>query len=260
MLTERQAKIFLMLTRADEKCVSEEKLQDEFSVGGKSISNDINAICREDFGGRIYHKNGSYYLEIADTERKNEFVQRIISEANHDYYSDPAFRTKVILSTLLKARDYVRSAQLQDALFVSKSTLTNDLSRARKTLALYGLGLEIKPHHGLKITGSSFKGKLTATASGMYVGGLVGNLGNSANSGGYTGGCSVSICGDTHSGPGNNTGMDTAREHEPLHEWRQSQTQRQDMGIGYRQQCMGAWGLRLDRNRIRGAIWRQSRL
>jgi lichenan operon transcriptional antiterminator len=153
MLTERQAKIFLMLTRADEKCVSEEKLQDEFSVGGKSISNDINAICREDFGGRIYHKNGSYYLEIADTERKNEFVQRIISEANHDYYSDPAFRTKVILSTLLKARDYVRSAQLQDTLFVSKSTLTNDLSRARKTLALYGLGLEIKPHHGLKITG-----------------------------------------------------------------------------------------------------------
>ena len=53
-------------------------------------------------------------------------------------------------------------------------------------------GLSGFTSNGLKITGSSFKGKLTATASGMYVGGLVGNLGNSANSGGYTGGCSVS--------------------------------------------------------------------
>lgn len=53
-------------------------------------------------------------------------------------------------------------------------------------------GLSGFTSNGLKITGSSFKGKLTATAGGMYVGGLVGNLGNSANSGGYTGGCSVS--------------------------------------------------------------------
>lgn len=53
-------------------------------------------------------------------------------------------------------------------------------------------GLSGFTSNGLKITGSSFKGKLTATASGMYVGGLVGNLGNSGGSGGYTGGCSVS--------------------------------------------------------------------
>lgn len=45
--------------------------------------------------------------------------------------------------------------------------------------------------NGFKITGSRSTGNVTSNVSGCYVGGLLGNIGNSAGSGGFTG-CSVS--------------------------------------------------------------------
>lgn len=152
-LTERQGKILTILNSSENYYVSIEKLKEIFSVGEKSIYNDITAINKENFGGIVDRKNNGYQLKIFNTEKKTSYFNNLAESLKYSRFSDSDTRPNVILCMLLKSNNYVRSTTIQNKLFISKSTLTSDLAHVRKTLNDYNLTLEVKPHYGLSVIG-----------------------------------------------------------------------------------------------------------
>lgn len=73
---------------------------------------------------------------------------------------------------------------------IENSTNNGDISVTSGTNCAVG-GISGFTSNGLKITGVKNYGNITAVPDGTYVGGLAGNLGNSAGAGGYTGKCVV---------------------------------------------------------------------
>ncbi|MBJ8191250.1 helix-turn-helix domain-containing protein, partial [Bacillus cereus] len=55
---------------------------------------------------------------------------------------------------LLLTNAYVKLDDLAEILYVSRSTLQNDLKELRKLLATYGLSLENRPYHGIRVKGN----------------------------------------------------------------------------------------------------------
>lgn len=58
------------------------------------------------------------------------------------------------MKKLLLTNAYVKLDDLAEILYVSRSTLQNDLKELRKLLATYGLSLENRPYHGIRVKGN----------------------------------------------------------------------------------------------------------
>lgn len=52
--------------------------------------------------------------------------------------------------------NYIKLATIEDEMFVSKSTIQNDLKEVRKILENYNLSIVNRPHYGLYIEGDEF--------------------------------------------------------------------------------------------------------
>lgn len=157
MLTDRQGKILSYLSKAQHNRMQIEKLKAIFNVGEKSLSNDIKSINKDNFGGYIFKENDDFVLQINDNDKIHSYLSRVDDALQHGNYSDPLIRSLVIISKLLKTNNYLKSSDIQKELYISKSTLTNDLTKVRDILKSYDLQLEIKPHYGLKIVGDEIK-------------------------------------------------------------------------------------------------------
>ncbi|KAF6583203.1 helix-turn-helix domain-containing protein, partial [Paenibacillus sp. EKM208P] len=60
-------------------------------------------------------------------------------------------RNRFLMKKLLLTNAYVKLDDLAEILYVSRSTLQNDLKELRKLLATYGLSLENRPYHGIRV-------------------------------------------------------------------------------------------------------------
>ena len=157
MLTDRQRKILNYLSTAEHNRMPIEKMKDVFNVGEKSLSNDIKSMNKDKFGGYIFKENNDFVLQINDNEKIHAYLSKVNDALQYGNYSDPLIRSLLIISKLLKTITHLKSSDIQKELYISKSTLTNDLAKVRDILKAYDLELEIKPHYGLKIIGDEIK-------------------------------------------------------------------------------------------------------
>lgn len=171
-LSERQNKILSIINNSENYYVPIEKLTSIFSIGEKSIYNDINTINKEDFGGVIEKVNNAYQLKVVNDDKKNAYFKKLSEAIKYGSFSDSQIRSNTILCMLLKANTYLRSNSIQNKLYISKSTLTNDLVHVRKTLDDYDLSLEVKPHYGLKINGDEkdIRRLIVSKLANLYLG------------------------------------------------------------------------------------------
>lgn len=159
-LTGRQKDILLLLIKSTEP-VNARWIANNFGVSDRTIRNDIKILLEEEenLGAKISSKRAKgYEITITNAEKFIKNVQEIANEQQSlsRNFNDQKNRISYILKRFLLAKDYIKLEVLEDEMFISKSTIQNDLRKVREILEDYNLDLENRPHYGTVIKGEEF--------------------------------------------------------------------------------------------------------
>src|SRR5699024_5167167 len=123
----------------------------EISNLRKMIDKDkIEIASKPGYGYSIIIHDDEYYDEVTNqVQEKN--IKKI-----QDFSKDSFNRITYIIQELLIAEGYIKIDQLAEELFVSRSTLENDINEVRIQLEKYHIEVFSKPNYGLKINYSEF--------------------------------------------------------------------------------------------------------
>lgn len=157
MLTKRQLEILKYFIKNHDKTINKDTLTSIFSIGKRSISNDVKAINQ--------YLNDEYNVGILNIDSRNigfnpskSRIQEIEIDVNNQLhriqFSDVSYRVDWILVKLLNANHYIKSMDLIEELYISESRLSKDLKIVRSIIEKYELELQSRPHYGLKLLGN----------------------------------------------------------------------------------------------------------
>ncbi|WP_420769065.1 BglG family transcription antiterminator [Parageobacillus thermoglucosidasius] len=161
-LNNRLKEIIKELVSNDEP-VTSDYLSKMVGVTPRTIRNDIRALNLElkKIGVKIEAIRGVGYfispkLDHKDKELIEELFQLNEQQGSHVPIS-PEERAIYILKSIIMADDYITIEQLANQLFVSKSTVDNDLKQVEELLNKYEVTLVKKPNFGIKVIGDEMK-------------------------------------------------------------------------------------------------------
>ncbi|WP_042199129.1 BglG family transcription antiterminator [Paenibacillus camerounensis] len=154
----RLATILSYLIHA-ENPVTGEWLAGETRVTSRTVRNDIkllnDMLTRN--GAQVHTVRGAgYELRISDPFLFDGWSRQQITGAPPGSFVSPADRTTYIIRTLLLAKGYLKTEELADLLYVSTSTIQNDLKDVKAAIGTHGLELQKRPNYGLQISGREF--------------------------------------------------------------------------------------------------------
>lgn len=122
--------------------------------------NRVNAWLSEN-GAMIESVMGQgYQLAIHDDEKFRVYLKSVFKEeiTNAGKISkSPEERTAYVIKRLLLSEGYVKLDDLADEVYVSRSTIQNNLKHVKHILGEYDIVLESLPNYGLKVKGSELK-------------------------------------------------------------------------------------------------------
>src|SRR5699024_1470937 len=101
-------------------------------------------------------KGKGFYLFKNNEKRFNQFWEDLKYHSSNKNYNIPSNREERIyflMKKLLTSFHYNKIEDLIEELYVSRSTLQNDLKYIRKILDKYNIILDQRPHYGIKING-----------------------------------------------------------------------------------------------------------
>lgn len=81
-------------------------------------------------------------------------AEELAARAAYDYILSPVERQQFILAWLLRAEAPVRIGDLAESLYVSRTTVFEDLKALERRLSRSGMRLERKPHVGVRLAGN----------------------------------------------------------------------------------------------------------
>ncbi len=159
MLSSRMMLILkeLMSTKSP---ITSNDLTNIIQVTSRTIRNDIkelNEILLQS-GGFIKSTRGiGYELEIKNSKTFKLFLQEMFKKSvilTDKSPNSPKERVNYIVRKLLLANSYIKLDEIADELYISKSTLQNDLIEVKKMLKSFSLEIESKPYYGVKVKGN----------------------------------------------------------------------------------------------------------
>ncbi|MDX8044366.1 BglG family transcription antiterminator [Gracilibacillus sp. S3-1-1] len=135
---------------------SSEKLGEKLSVSARTIRKEIKEINEQKTisGFTILNKTSKgYYLNVMDKDVYLSF--QTIHDNTYSYFdvNQKDERIKLFIFLLLNHADFQTIEELAEKMYVSRSTLTNDLDKAKLILNKYDLKLESKVGKGIKLIG-----------------------------------------------------------------------------------------------------------
>ncbi|WHZ03823.1 BglG family transcription antiterminator [Neobacillus sp. YX16] len=162
MLNSRTIAILRELLAVDTPITSE-YLANVIQVTSRTIRNDIKELetIISKYGASIKSIRGAgYTLKIDDDKVFRKFLlEEFQSEKLKPSMlpNTPEERVHYLMQRLLLTENFLKLEDLADELFISKSTVQNDLKDVKKTLQTYDLSFEVKPNYGLKVKGEEVK-------------------------------------------------------------------------------------------------------
>ncbi|MBM7692123.1 lichenan operon transcriptional antiterminator [Peribacillus deserti] len=158
MLNTRMTAILRELMGA-KSCITGEELAAAIEVTSRTIRNDMKELdtILSEHGGTIRSKRGTGYQLLIENEQsflhflKENFQKN--PERDDNIPSLPEERVQYLIRRLLLSDQYVKLENLADEMFISKSTIQNDLRDVKKLLDLYGIWLEKRPNYGIRLQG-----------------------------------------------------------------------------------------------------------
>lgn len=159
MLDIRKKAILKELMEND-KPITGKHLGNILKVSSRTVRSDIKELNEKlaSHGVEVKSLRGiGYELKINETELFKDFLREISEGISGRIPSTPEDRIRYLIRKLLLATDYQKLEDLADEIFVSRSTLQNDLKDVREILEKYQLEISIIPHYGLKVIGEEMK-------------------------------------------------------------------------------------------------------
>lgn len=157
-MEERKKKLLRYLVHTD-GYITTERLAKELNVSEKTIRNDIKQLdiwLQSFLGTEIIRQPGmGVALRASDEEREAILHQldHTLETGPDPVLTDPFHRRIRLLQILLEEERVFTLQQLSDRLYVSKATVSQDLTSVEQWLDRYGLRLIRKPNMGLRVEG-----------------------------------------------------------------------------------------------------------
>ena len=132
-------------------------------VTSRTVRNDIKELdgLLSEYGASIKSIRGTgYELNIQDDQLFRKLLQEFADkdlQTQGGIPSLPKERVQYLIRRLLLVEGYLKLEELADELFISKSTIQNDILDVKKILKEYGITLEKRPNYGLKLKGDELK-------------------------------------------------------------------------------------------------------
>lgn len=150
-----------MLSNA-KKAMSGPELSEQLGITVRTLRNDLKDYRKEllENGIEIVSKHAiGYQLIIKDEEKYYNYLEMMLKEGSQNQMLIPIYpedRIHYLIRMFLTEEDYIKIEDICERIFVSRSTLSNDLKEVREKLKYFHLDLETKPFYGLKLIGSEF--------------------------------------------------------------------------------------------------------
>lgn len=145
--------------------ISSEEIAFSLKLSSRTVRNklkELNEILLEN-GAEIESKpRHGVKLVIKNKELFNTFLH----DSSHNENKIPNSqneRVQYLIEYLLIRDEYVKLEKLCEQLYISISTITNDLKIVKERLEKYNLVVEVKAKHGIKIKGNEFDLRLCIT-------------------------------------------------------------------------------------------------
>lgn len=155
MLINRQKEILLYLYEHQDQYLPAKKLAAKHEVSLRTIKNDLSEIKQAltNQGAHLHSVSSKGHQLIIDD--KTRFIPYLeenrISRTSNSYYEQPS-RISHIMRELI-AHKQLNPIKLENELFISRSTLSNDLKVIRKTFEKYQLQLKSSRSKGIYMNG-----------------------------------------------------------------------------------------------------------
>lgn len=157
MLDARMKKIIIELSNSEYVTASE--LAKILDLNEKTVRTTIGKMrdSLDEYGIEIESKTRKgYHLLIYDKEKYQAFINNDEWLSKNDIPNNSKEREEWLLDYLLKQHKFVRIDDLSEMLYVSRSTITNDIRNVEDSLKSYHITLIRRPNYGLHIQGSEF--------------------------------------------------------------------------------------------------------
>lgn len=157
MLDARMKKIIIELS--DSEYVTASELAKILDLNEKTVRTTIGKMrdSLDEYGIEIESKTRKgYHLLICDKEKYQAFINNDEWLSKNDIPNNSKEREEWLLDYLLKQHKFVRIDDLSEMLYVSRSTITNDIRNVEDSLKSYHITLIRRPNYGLHIQGSEF--------------------------------------------------------------------------------------------------------
>lgn len=157
MLDARMKKIIIELS--DSEYVTASELAKILDLNEKTVRTTIGKMrdSLDEYGIEIESKaRKGYHLLIYDKEKYQAFINNDEWLSKNDIPNNSKEREEWLLDYLLKQHKFVRIDDLSEMLYVSRSTITNDIRNVEDSLKSYHITLIRRPNYGLHIQGSEF--------------------------------------------------------------------------------------------------------
>ena len=159
-ITSRQLVAHLL----ENEGISPEELSTYLGLRERAVRNRIYQANSALSGiARIAYQRalGGYVIEVEDQEL---FDKWLASDCTPDLVSlvpsTPDERRIYLAQDLLSRQGWITIDELASMLFVSRSTVSSDLHCVEATLQRFGLQIERKPHHGIRVSGTEMAQRL----------------------------------------------------------------------------------------------------
>ncbi|MDM8101300.1 MULTISPECIES: BglG family transcription antiterminator [Oceanobacillus] len=162
-MLENRMKMILRELMAAEAPVAGRYLAAVNHVTVRTTREDMKALSSllKEHGGTIESLKGKgYQLKVIDEQYFRNFLKEISShdQTVGEYVPrTPEERIKYIIIRLLLNQDYIKLDDLAEEMYISRSTIQNDLKHVRVILSAYEIDLDVRPNYGLKVKGDEMK-------------------------------------------------------------------------------------------------------
>ncbi|MGN1344682.1 MAG: BglG family transcription antiterminator, partial [Traorella sp.] len=154
MLSKREKDILKQFVNSND-FLSSKQIADHFDKSVRTIQMDIknlDVILNNQGARLIHHQRKGYKIEVYNQTKFYSFYQQELLD--EEFCGSRLERTIYILNYLLEFDDYVKIDDLADQLFVSKSSLNQNIKEVKNILDKYQITLEHKPYYGIHIVAS----------------------------------------------------------------------------------------------------------
>jgi lichenan operon transcriptional antiterminator len=158
-LNNRLIEIMKELLVSDEP-VTSEYLSKFLGVTSRTVRNDITLLNQElsKIGVKIDAQRGvGYFIDPKPDPEIKELIEELFQlndSSGNELPVLPEERVLYILKSVIMADDFITIEQIANELYVSKSTVDNDLKQVEALLSKFNVSLYKKPNYGIKLVGN----------------------------------------------------------------------------------------------------------